>query len=511
MSITEAIETAEVSQRLAALISNVGAIKAVGEAIEGTLGPKGLDCMLIDESGSVIITNDGVTILKSMDINHPAARILISAAEQQEESVGDGTTTATVIAGAMISAGVEQIVKGVPVTKVIEGIRIGIQRTLELLTTQAITVNDLKSPILERIAYIAGRENLQIAKLVIEAARILAEEKLKEPGFQLAAQVSALDGVESAIIRGTVINREPLNIMMPRKFGSAKILIIDDSLEPIPVDSESLGTEAGFNQKLCNEQVLKDSICKLSKLGVAAVFTDRAISDTAEEQLTDLGILGVQGVARREWMRLAEMTGARPIKRGSLLKSALELEQATGEVACIEVDERLKHIKILGKNDVKYVTILIGAQTKEVVEERERIARDAASAVQAAWRGGVVAGGGSVELGIAYQLSQLQLKGMTSYGYECVIEALKRPIALICANAGFNPLEKVAEAMTSLTERGLYSIGVNCDTGNIEDLTESGIWDPYYVKYFAIKSAGEVAEAILRINTVIKMKELERH
>lgn len=511
MSLNEILDTGEINQHLAALISNAGAVKAIGEAIEGTLGPKGLDCMLIDQDGSAIVTNDGVTILKTMAVNHPAARVLINAAEQQEELVGDGTTTATVIASTLITAGVEQIIKGVPVTKVIEGIRIGVQSSLELLRKLLTRIDDLESPILERIAFIAGREYPDISGLVVEAARILGKERLETPGFKLADGVLALDGAESELIQGTIIDREPLNRIMPRRLETVKILILDDALEPLKIDGESLGTEAGFSQKLHNEQILKENICKLSKMGVKAIFADRAISDSAEDQLTDLGMLGVQRVARHEWLRLAEMTGARPVKRGSLVKTSPELEQVTGKAALIRVDEKFRHIKILGKPDQKYVTIIIGAQTREVVSEKERIAKDAASALQAAWQGGVVPGGGSVELAIAHHLSKCKLKGMTSYGYDCVVEALKRPLALICTNAGFNPLEKVEEVVSVLLESSSYSMGVDCDTGMIEDVTVRGIWDPYFVKYYAIKTAGEVAEAILRINTIIKMKETEKH
>jgi chaperonin GroEL (HSP60 family) len=506
----EITENHEVNRHTAALISNAGAVKAIGEAIEGTLGPKGLDCMLIDQDGSAIVTNDGVTILKTMDVNHPAARVLINAAEQQEELVGDGTTTLTVLTSTLITAGVAQIVKGVPAPRVIEGIRIGIQSALELLGKMRTQITDLESPVLERIALIAGREYSDISDLVVEAARLLGKERLGNPGYKLADDVLAMDGAETELIRGTIIEREPLNHIMPRRLEPAKILILDDALEPLKIDGESLGTEAGFNRKLYHEQLLRDHIEKLSEMGVNAIFADRAISDSAEDQLTDLGMLGVQRVARHEWLRLAEMSGARPLKRGSLLKSLAELEQAIGQVDAISVDERLKYIKVLG-NHHKYVTMLIGAQTREVVLEKERIAKDAASALQAAWRGGVVPGGGSVELAIAHRLNRCKLKGMASFGYECVMEALKRPIVLICANAGFNPLQKLEEVESALFETNSYSMGVNCDTGMVEDVTARGIWDPYFVKYYAIKTAGEVAEAILRINTIIKMKESVQH
>ena len=511
MALTDVSDATAVNQPLKALLSNAGAVKAVGEAVEGTLGPKGLDCMLIDEIGNVMVTNDGVTILKAMDVSHPAAKIMISAAEQQEALVGDGTTTATVIISALVTAGVEQILKGVPVTKVIEGIKIGIGYSLELLTMVVSKIDNLDNPILERIALIAGREHQDIAELIIRAVQILGGNRLREPGFKLADQILALDGSTSELIQGTVIDREPLNIMMPRRLESVKILLLDDTLEPLKIDSESLSTEIGFSQKLRYEQNLKDDIQKLFQMGVKAIFTDRAISDLAEDLLVDLGILGVQGVARSEWLRLAEMTKARPIKRTSLMKPVAELEALLGEANTIEVDEKYKYIKIVSKPEQKYVTIVIGAQTKEVVSEKERIAKDAASAVQAAWLSGVVPGGGSLELGIAHHLSKFILTGMTSYGFECVIEALKRPMGLICENSGFNPLEKIEEVINLLTESQSYSIGVNCDTGKVEDVTESGIWDPYDVKYCAIKTAGEVSEAILRINSIIKMKDDGKH
>jgi chaperonin GroEL (HSP60 family) len=509
MNIKDIIGNSEINQKLTALINNSNAVQAIGEVVGATLGPKGLDCMLVDEYGGIMVTNDGVTILRTMDVNHPAARIVISAAERQEEQVGDGTTTTTVMAQTLIAAGVNQVIKGVPVNQVIEGMRIGIKLALEMLTGMAVLVPSIDSPILKRIALIAGREHFDLAELIVKAVQILGEDRLRDPGFKLADQVAALEGAVSALIQGTVIEREPLNIVMPRQFGPTKILILDDSLEPDLVAPESLGTEIGIQQKIQNEAVLIANIRKLADLGVQAIFTDRAISNIAEEELTDLGILGVQKVARYDWLRLAEMSGARPIKKSSLAKSAPELGKLIGTVAGIIFDEKYKQTRVLATPERPFVTILVGAYTKEVVSERERIAKDAAAAVQAAWNGGVVSGGGSVELGIAFCLERQPLGGMPSFGYDCVIEALKQPMALIVANAGFNPLEKIAEVLSLHAETNCYFYGVNCDTGRIEDLTQSGIWDPFYVKYSAIQSAGEVAEAILRINTVIKMKERE--
>ncbi|HBF36787.1 MAG TPA: chaperonin [Firmicutes bacterium] len=511
MSVKDVTDCTEVDQYMAALVTNCGAIRAITEAVQGTLGPKGLDCMLVDPFGGIMVTNDGVTILKTMDVNHPAARILISAAEYQEKQVGDGTTTATIIAGTLVSEGVNQVLKGVPVIRVIEGIRLGVARALEFLAELKTPVEDLTSPILHKIALIAAREHHDLANLVIEAARIIGPERLIAEEFKLADQVIAIEGSESALIRGTIINRMPMNPEMPRRLQKTRILIIDDALEPLKIDNEALTTETGFNHQLHKEQELIANIKKIADLGIGAIFADRFICDFAEDLLTDLGIIGVQGVSGDEWHRLAEMTGARPIKRGSLSKPPADLEPLTGEIEQLVINDKFRQIRIFGKPNQNYVTMIAGANTKEVVGEKERIMKDAASALQAAWLGGAVPGGGSAEMSIARRMNEKPLRDMAYYGYHCVIEALKKPLIQICTNAGFNPLEKVAEVLGRQEQLDSNAIGVNCDTGAIEDLSQLGIWDPYLVKYQAIKTAGEVGEAILRINMIIKMKEEKVH
>ena len=512
MPIKDIADRSEVDQQMAALISNAGAIRAVTEAVEGTLGPKGLDCMLVDQDGDALVTNDGATILKTMDVNHPAARLLINAAAYQEEEVGDGTTTTAVMVGALVNEGANQVLRGVPVIKVIEGIQTGIAEALQRLNQMARPVHDINHPVLENIAWIAGRGHRELARLIVEAARLVGGEKFREPGFRLADQVLALEGSEPLLIQGTVIDREPLNREMPRRLREAPMLILDDALEAQKVDPEALRTDAGFQQQVHNQQALRENLQKIAGLGIKAIFVDRAISDEAEDLLTDLGILGVSRVAVHEWRRLAELTGARPLKRTSLSKSPDELLKLAGQAAEINVDERFKQIRVLGRPDQKFVTILVGAFTKEVLDERERIAKDTAAAVQAAWNGGVVPGGGSAELAVARLLEREPLQGMAGYGFQCVIEALKRPLTQICANAGYNGLEKLAEVSSVQAERQSGCYGIDCENGMVTDLAENGVYDPYLVKYYALKSAGEVAEAILRINTVIKKKpESEPH
>lgn len=507
MPVQEISERSEMDQHLAALLTNSAAVRAVAEAVECTLGPKGLDCMLVDELGSLLVTNDGVTILRNMDITHPAAKILIGAAEHQEAQVGDGTTTVTVLASALITEAVNQAVKGVPVVKLIEGIQAGVAKALEYLSTAAIRLDDLYSNILDDVARVAGRGYDDLSRMITQAARLLGPAKLSDPGFFLANQVITLEGSFSQLIRGTIIDREPLNQSMPRQITGAKIIILDDALE-VPRFEQAIGTESGFQRELEYQAELNENVRKLADLGVSAIFTDRAISDQVEDLLTDLGVMAVQRVSRNEWYRLAELTGARPIKRSSLFRPPAELTGVIGYAGEIFVDEKFKQIRVLGTNEQSFITLIAGGPTPEIVSEKERIIKDASSAVQAAWTGGVVPGGGSVELAIARRLSQFQLRGMANYGFQCVIEALKRPMTQICLNAGFNPLEKIEEVLAHTGSFDTYAYGVNCDTGAVEDVTAAGIWDPYAVKYHAIKTAGEVCESILRITTIIKMKSL---
>jgi chaperonin GroEL (HSP60 family) len=499
----------EEEERLTALMTNATAIKVIAQAVEGTLGPKGLDTMLVDQFGDVVITNDGVTILEMMDVNHPAARMLINIAKAQQEEVGDGTTTATILAGALLNEGVTQVMKGVPVAKVIEGISLGIKKAIQVLEEKAVQVVELNDPVLRKVAGVAARGNGDIADLVCKAAQLMGKEKLLDPSFKLAEVIRAVEGAENQVISGVIIEKEPVNTEMPKKLNSVKVLVIDDALEPEEIEDGALGTEAGFTRYMKLQEEFEENIKKAVQLGVELVLVDRGVHDRAEEIFTDKGVMVVQRVANRELRQAAEFTGAKLLKRTGLKKSAEELLQSMGETGEVYVDEKLKHVCILGGKGKAQATVLVGASTEEVVGERERIASDAAAAVQAAVKGGVVAGGGTVELDIArhVQEARKEARGMVVYGIDCVIAALKQPFAQIVLNAGFNPLEKLGDVTAAQLEKSQDSLGIDCDSGEITDMRTIGILDPVPVKKHALKAGGEVAEAILRIDTIIKKKE----
>jgi len=277
----------------------------------------------------------------------------------------------------------------------------------------------------------------------------------------------------------------------------------------LEVEEEALATEAGFQKYLEMQEEFRLNLAKVISLGVRVVVVDKGIADIAEETLSDAGVLVVTRVSSLELRKVCEHTGARAIKRTGLRKSPEELAKYLGSAEKVYQDQKLENIRILGGKGKPMATILVGASTGEIREERERICTDAASSVQAAVRGGIVAGGGAIELACAREVEKMRLsqKGMQAYGLLCVVEALKRPMAQIVANAGFNPLEKVGDAMAKQTEDGNDNLAVDCDSGEIVDMMRIGVIDPAPVKSHALKAALEIACAILRIDTIIKKKD----
>ncbi len=499
----------DVDERLAALVTNSNAVRAIASAVEGTLGPKGLDTMLVDKFGEVVITNDGVTILTTMEANHPAAKMLINIAKAQQAEIGDGTTTATVMAGALVGHGVEQVIKGVPVARVIEGVRVGVRKGLELIKEKSRPVADTNESVVRKVALIAGRGYEDIAELVVGAAGLIGLEKLKESGFKLSDTIIAEEGAENEVFMGVIVNKERLNKHMAPYVNEARVLVVDDALEPEDIGDEALATEAGFARFQELHREFQDNLQKIIDLGINVVLVDRGVDDIAEEILGDAGVMVIQRVSGKELRKAAEHTGARPIKRTGLKKASEDLSKYLGRADKIYEDEKLKHIRILGGKGKPMATVLVGAATEEVVGERERIAKDAAASVQAAIRGGVVPGGGALELAVAREVEKTResIRGMAAYGVDCVVEALKRPFSQIAANAGFNPLEKIGDVIAAQSTEGKDSLALDCDTGDVTDMEELGVIDPTLVKLHALKAAGEISEAILRIDTIIKKRE----
>ena len=509
MTLKQAESNAQVEDKLAALTTNVSAIRAVKNAVEGTIGPKGLDTMLVDRDGGVIVTNDGVTILEQMEVNHPAAQMMIGIAQNQQEKVGDGTTTATIVASSLVSEGLDKVIRGVPVSKLIDGIAYGIQEALVLIENCSRKVISLDDPYLHNIAMVAGRKYNDVADMVIKAAKFVGKDKLCDAKFRLADIVSSQDGVENEVFCGVLVNQERMNTEMPHTLESAKVLVIDDALETETMSSEALGTESGFQQYMTQQAEFKENLQKIIDLDVKLILVDRGVNSDAEEVLTDAGIMILRRVENEILNRVAEHVGARKLKRTGLKKNIDELKKYLGYAESVVEDEKLRQVRILGGKGIPTATILIGAATKQIAGEKERIAKDAASSVQAAVKGGYIAGGGAAEIMLARKIKcrDEEIKGMVGYGVECVVQALKSPLSQIIKNAGYHPLEKVEEVISAQFDTNNDALGVDCDNGKITDMISKGIVDPALVKYYAIKSAGEIAISILRIGTIIRKKQ----
>lgn len=518
----------ETDERYATLLNNAGAVRALCAAIEGTLGPKGLDVMLVGGDGEVMITNDGVTILEKMDVSHPAAKLLIQVAQAQQHMVGDGTTTATVLAGALVQEGVAQVMRGVPAAKVVTGIMHGVTVACEELRQRTLPLEGWNDKRLHCAVHIAGREQEDIMKLVLEAGQAVGWDQLQRPNYRYADSVVAHEQADNEWFHGAMLKQKPLQRDWLPKRCDCRVLVLQDSLEPISLDEQLLTTEAGFQQYMVEQARFMKMLEQLQELGIGFIVLERSIHPNAEQYCLDHDMMVVQRVNREDVMRICRLSGAKPLKRAALMKPRAELEQLLGYTACVCYDELLERVRLyapgeLGHLNLKdkvsssteqalprcaYVTLIVGASTREVVGERARIAHDAASALQAAIQGGVLPGGGTTEVALAHRLERYResVRGMESFGVAAVAQALCKPLAQIVLNAGFNPLEKLEEVRVAQLSLRNEAIGIDCDTGALLDYTQVGIYDPAAVKLQALRGAGEVAAAVLRIHTVVKMK-----
>ncbi len=508
MSTTPLQDKADVNERLSALLTNAAAVRAIAGAVENTLGPKGLDTMLVDRTGDIVVTNAGVTILDRMEVSHPAARMVINIARNQHEQIGDGTTTATIMAGALVNEGLGYVIKGVPVSRLIEGMEQGIRHCLTTLEKQAMKVADIDDPHAFQVALVAGRGYEDIAHGVCELAGLIGPGKVNDRTFRLSERITAEVGASLEVYPGLIIKKRRVNEQMPKRVENARVLVMDDGLGPEELSEAALRTEAGFAQYLHYQELFRENLEKIVAMGIRCIVLEGGIDEYAEERLTREGVMVISRLFPSDFRSVLEFTGALPMKRTGLGRKEESILANCGFAVEVCEDVKLGNIRIAGGKGEAMATMCIGASTEEVVGEKERIACDAASSLQAALCGGIVPGGGSAEFALIPSMKELrkEVHGMTAYGIDCVIEALKRPMAQIITNAGFNPLEKLEDVTRALEENGGYW-GIDCDTGAVCAVLERGVIDPFLVKKHALQAAMEVASAILRINTIIKMKD----
>lgn len=480
------------------LQDNVQAVKEVVSVVEPTLGPKGLDVMLVDQDGNLIVTNDGSTILSMMKIDHPVSRMLIKVADAQQKRIGDGSTTATLLAASLVEEGAHQVMKGIPIIKVINGIQKGVTLAINKLKEHAYAIQGLGDEWLHRIAFTASRGYEDIALSVMDAIQLIGEEQLKKREIRLSDAIVTHPNAEGIVFAGVVIKQSRTHANMPSVKERCKILVLTDDLMPPEQQSEDEWHET-----------LQQQLQKISQHSVGVILTSGRIHPLAIEMLIELGIMTLVDVQEDELLRVAEHTGTQPIRSTALQDMEKDLSEILGYAEEAEDDQLLNWVRISGGGGKREATILLGGSTDEVIQERERICKDVSSAVQAAVRGGFVPGGGAIELAIARELEQYidKIPGLERYGISVVAESLHRPIAQVVTNAGYNSLEKLELVKRAQQSKKISSLGFDCDRGHVVDMLEVGVVDPLLIKLNALATAAEVSTAILRIHTIIPTKK----
>jgi thermosome len=502
---------------------NIMAAKVIAEAVRTTLGPRGMDKMLVDSLGDVVITNDGVTILKEMDVEHPAAKMIIEVAKTQENEVGDGTTTAVVLAGELLKKAEELLEQDIHPTVIARGYRMAAEKAMEILDEIAITIDIEDEETLKRVAAtaITGKHAEyaveHLAGLVVQAVKKVAEKtdegyKVDEDNIKIEKKHGG--GVEDTeLIDGIVIDKEVVHPGMPKRIKNAKIAVLKAALEvkETETDAEIRITDPEMLQKFIEqeERMIKDMVDKIVEAGANVVFCQKGIDDLAQYYLAKAGVLAVRRVKQSDIEKIAKATGAkiitdlRDIKPEDLGEAELVEERKVG-------DEEM--VFITGCKNPKAVTILVRGGTEHVVDEVERSLTDAIKVVKAALESGkVVAGGGAPEIELSLKIKQWAptLGGREQLAAEAFATALEIIPRSLAENAGLDPIDILVE-LRRAHEEGKVTYGIDVFSGKVVCMKEKGVLEPLRVKKQAISSATEVAIMILRIDDVIAAKGIEK-
>jgi thermosome len=502
---------------------NITAAKTVAESIRSALGPKGMDKMLVDNFGDVTITSDGRTILDEMDIQHPAAKMLVEVAKTQDKEAGDGTTSAVIIAGELLNKAEELIDKNIHPTIIIDGYRKAAEKALETLEKIAIPV-DLKS----QDYLIKAATTSMGSKLVAEYKDYLADLAVKAI---LAVAEKQADGTyradvddvkvekktgeslkETSLINGIVLDKEIVHSGMPKRLENAKIALLDASLEnektqlDAKINIESPDQIEAFLKE--EETMLKDMVGKILASGANVVICQKGIDDMAQHFLARKGVIAIRRAKKSDMEKLARATGGKIVSNIDALSAsdlgfaALVEERKTG-------DDKMTYVE--GCKNPKSVTLLIRGGTQRMTAEAERSIHDALCVVRdLIEEPKIVAGGGAPEMEMANVLKKYAqtMPGREQLAVRIFAESLEAIPVTLAENAGLDPVDMLSE-LRARHEKGETWAGIDVLGGKVQDMTKINVYEPLVVKKQIIKSATEAATMILKIDDVIasgKMK-----
>ena len=500
-----------------AVRANIMAVRAVAEVLRTTYGPRGMDKMLVDSLGDITITNDGATILDKMDIQHPAAKMLVQIAKGQDEEVGDGTKTAVILAGELLREAEALLEKNIHPTIIVNGYKKAMEEAVNYIykIAKKIDVDDLDT--LKKVAMTSltskavhgAREYL--AELAVKAVKQVAEKRGDKWYIDLDhVQVIKKHGgslLDSQLVYGIVLDKEVVHPGMPRRVEKAKIALLDTPLEveKPEIDAEIRISDPSQIKKFLEEEeeILSKMVERIAGVGANVVICQKGIDDVAQHFLAKKKILAVRRVKRSDMEKLAHATQGRIVTH---IEDLTEKDLGYAEL----VEERKvgedKMVFIEGCKNPRAVSIVIRGGLERLVDEAERALRDALSSVADVIRDGrIVAGGGATEIELAKYLKDYAAKfsGKEQLVIKAYAKALEGLVAALIENAGYDPVEKLIELRSAHAKpEGLW-YGFNVFTGKVEDMMTLGVIEPAAVKANAIKAATEAATLILRIDDVI--------
>ena len=507
-----------------ALRANIMAVRAVAEVLRTTYGPRGMDKMLVDSLGDVTITNDGAAILDKMDIQHPAAKMLVQIAKGQDEEVGDGTKTAVILAGELLREAESLLEKNIHPTIIVNGYKKAMEEAINYLYNIAERINVEDEEVLKKVAITSltskavhgAREHL--AKLAVKAVRQVAEKRGEKWYIDLDnIQIVKKHGgslLDSQLVYGVVLDKEVVHPGMPRRVEKAKIALLDTPLEveKPEITAKINITSPELIKAFLDEEakILKEMVEHIAKIGANVVICQKGIDDVAQHFLAKKQILAVRRVKRSDMEKLARATRGRIVTHiddltpNDLGEAELVEERKVGED---------KMVFIEGCKNPRSVSILVRGGLERLVDEAERALRDALSSVADAIRDGrIVAGGGAIEIELAKHLREHSAKfsGKEQLVIQAFAKALEGLVAALIENAGHDPVEKLIELRSKHASPEGKWYGFNVFTGKVEDMMKLGVIEPAAVKANAIKAATEAATLILRIDDVIAASRTEK-
>ncbi len=503
-----------------AQINNIAAGKVIAEAVKSALGPRGMDKMLVDSLGDIVITNDGATILDEMDVKHPAAKMMVQVAKAQDDEVGDGTTSAVIIAGHLLKGSEELLEQKIHPTTIVAGLKKAANKATEILDQMAVDIDPEDVDILMKVAMtamnsksVAGSKEL-FADITAKAVGLIKEDRdgrlVADLDHVSVVKKQGMGLTDTELVRGMVLDKEILHPAMPKRVKDAKIAILDAALEieKTEFDAEIRISDPFQVKALMEEEdrMLKTLADRVINTGANVLLAQKGIEDDVVSYLAKAGILAVRRVKKSDMKRLARATGGRIVSNvkeltADVLGSAGLVEEATIG------DDKMVYIRDCA--DPKAVTVVIRGGSSQVVDEAERALHDALCVVRNAVQDKkIVAGGGAPEIEVAKGLREYAgtIGGREQIAIEIFADALEVIPKVLGENAGHDPIDVIVSLRAKHeTPEGKW-FGINIYTGKPSDMMTEGIIEPLSVKTQAIKSASEAAHMILRIDDVIASK-----